>query len=106
MKQDDLLAILADPIEYFREPPAGVEPDYSVRSPQELLKDVNNIYDVVKKLVTENDRLRKALLITNSKLTVQRRLAKGALAFAVSAWSLVAYFGKIALPLIVKGMLR
>lgn len=106
MKKDELLAILADPIEYFQTPPPGAVPDYSYRTSQELLKDVNNIYDVVKKLVTENDRLRKALLLTNNKLTLQRRLTKGALSVAFSAWALVAYFGKIALPLILKGALK
>lgn len=104
--KDELLAILADPIEYFRTPPPGVEPDYSDRSLPELRGDVNHIYDVVRKLVTENDRLRKALLITNNKLTLQRRLTKGALSVAFSAWALVAYFGKIALPLILKGALK
>ena len=104
MKQDELLSILADAPEYFQPLPEGAQRDYSQRDLKKLVGDVNNIYEVVSKLVRENDRLRAALLVTNKRLVWQRRLAKGSMAVAFSAWTLVAYFGKIALPLILKGL--
>lgn len=100
---DPNLLLASTPPEYFKAVP-GVRYDYSKRTPAQVAADVNHLYTLFKRQITDNDHLRQVTILMAKSLARERLWRKWLITLIVSMWGVFAWLIKIAAPVIIKGL--
>lgn len=95
--------------EYYKPSPypgPGLHSDYSRRSHEQLIRDVNVAHDFLKKLVAEKDGLHRRLIEQELELGRERRWRKLLIAALGFTWVSFAAVMKYIIPYVVEGIVH